>query len=48
MGVFLLEVSLEAAETLVPRALNPRTREGGVEGTGRTGEFTEDTDSFNF
>lgn len=48
MGVFLLEVTLEVAGTLVPRALNPRATEAGVgEWEGRT-ELTEDTDSFNF
>ena len=46
--MFLLEVTLEVAGTLVPRALNPRATEAGVEGMGRTGELTEDTDSFNF
>lgn len=48
MGAFLVEITLDTGDTLIPRGMNHRAREGDVEGMERTGEFMEDTDSFNF
>lgn len=39
MGVFLLEVTLDIGNTLIPRGINHRTREGCGEGMETTGEF---------